>query len=156
MFESPNEDSRFFSRYETSEILGTCCDSPFLLEERLWPTVEHYIQAMQFEDEARQEAIRTAESTDIARKLGKTGLFRRPRANWKETRVAYMTRAVYTRCRTHDDVRDALLATGDTPLVENSQYDYFWGCGRDRRGENRYGRVLMQVREKLREEAAAG
>jgi predicted NAD-dependent protein-ADP-ribosyltransferase YbiA (DUF1768 family) len=41
-------------------------------------------------------------------------------------------------------------------LVESSNYDYFWGCGRDRRGENMYGKVLMNVREKLREELQEG
>ena len=52
-------------------------------------------------------------------------------------------------------IAEALLATGDTHLIENNNYDYFWGCGRDRRGENMYGKVLMNVREKLREEQSA-
>jgi ribA/ribD-fused uncharacterized protein len=63
-----------------------------------------------------------------------------------------MTRAVYIKCRTHPEIAEALLATGDQVLVESSNYDYFWGCGRDRRGENMYGKVLMNVREKLRDE----
>ena len=50
---------------------------------------------------------------------------------------------------------EALLATGDNPIVENDQYDYYWGCGRDRRGDNTYGKVLMDVREKLRQEAGS-
>jgi ribA/ribD-fused uncharacterized protein len=64
-----------------------------------------------------------------------------------------MTRAVYTKCRAHPEVAERLLATGDAKLVENSQYDYFWGCGRDRRGHNTYGKVLMDVRSRLREES---
>ncbi len=153
MFEHPATDAHYFSRTDPNELLGTCAFFSFELEGKLWPSVEHYIQAMQFSDEARQEAIRIAPNPRTAQKLGKTGWFKRARDNWKETRVAYMTRGVYTRCRTHGEIRAALLATGDTPLVENSQYDYFWGCGRDRRGDNMYGKVLMQVRDKLREEA---
>jgi ribA/ribD-fused uncharacterized protein len=65
-----------------------------------------------------------------------------------------MTRAVYTKCRTHPEVAARLLATGDRRLVENNSYDYYWGCGRDRRGDNHYGRVLMNVRARLRQEAA--
>jgi ribA/ribD-fused uncharacterized protein len=66
----------------------------------------------------------------------------------------YMTRAVYTKCRTHPEVSEALLATAELPIMEASQYDYYWGCGRDGRGHNTYGKVLMKVREKLRGEAA--
>jgi len=63
-----------------------------------------------------------------------------------------MTRALYTKCRTHPEVAERLLSTGEARLVENSQYDYFWGCGRDHRGHNTYGQVLMDVRSRLREE----
>ena len=66
-----------------------------------------------------------------------------------------MTRGIYVRCRTHPELAEALLDTGDTKIVENSNFDYCWGCGRDRRGENRYGKVLMNVRARLREERAA-
>jgi len=60
-----------------------------------------------------------------------------------------MTRAVYTRARTHENIADMLLETGDKTIVEKSLYDYFWGCGRDGRGLNKYGQVLMNVRAKL-------
>jgi predicted NAD-dependent protein-ADP-ribosyltransferase YbiA (DUF1768 family) len=51
-------------------------------------------------------------------------------------------------------VAQRLLATGAARLVESNAYDYFWGCGRDRRGLNVYGEVLMDVRRRLQEEAA--
>lgn len=156
MFESSHVDAHYFSRTDPNELLGTCAFFAFDLEGKHWPSVEHYIQAMQYTDEARQEAIRAAENPTIAQKLGKPGLFSRARPDWKETRVAYMTRGVYTRCRTHETISNALLETGDIQLVENSQYDYFWGCGRDRRGDNMYGKVLMQVRDKLKQEQTDG
>lgn len=40
------------------------------------------------------------------------------------------------KCRTHPEVAERLLATENVKLVENSQCDYFWSCGRDRRGHN--------------------
>ncbi len=154
MFNATPEDTHYFSRTDPHELLGTCAHFAFELEETTWPSVEHYIQAMQFEEKSQQEKIRLASHPEDAQKLGKTGFFKRARSNWKQTRVAYMTRGVYTRCRTHPEICSALLATGETQLIENSQYDYFWGCGRDRRGDNMYGKVLMQVRTKLREEQA--
>jgi ribA/ribD-fused uncharacterized protein len=63
-----------------------------------------------------------------------------------------MTRATYTKCRTHTEIAQRLLETGDRTLVETSQYDYFWGLGRDQRGSNVYGAVLMDVRKKLHDE----
>jgi ribA/ribD-fused uncharacterized protein len=70
----------------------------------------------------------------------------------KTLRQVLMTRAIYTKCKTYPEIAERLLETGDKKLVENSAYDYFWGCGRDRRTENTYGKVMMNVREKLRKE----
>lgn len=154
MFSSPSDESVFLSRLDPAELMGTVSNHPIQLEDLVWPTVEHYIQAMQFESDDKREKIRMASSTDHARKLGKTGWFKRPRDDWQQLRSVYMTRAVYTKCRAFPEVADALLATGEKHLVESDQYDYYWGCGRDRRGDNIYGKVLMQVRDKLREEQA--
>jgi len=60
-----------------------------------------------------------------------------------------MTRAIYTQCQMYPEFSEALLATGDKKIVDVSQYDYFWGLGRDLRGENQYGKMLMAVREKI-------
>ena len=155
MFKTPSEDSRFLSRLDPEELLGTVSNHPIQLEDLVWPTVEHYVQAMQFDDDDKREKIRMSPTTDAARKLGKTGWFKRPRDNWKNLRSVYMTRAIYTKARAFPEVTEALLATGDDYLVESDQYDSYWGCGRDRRGDNAFGKVLMQVRDKLREEQSA-
>ena len=34
-------------------------------------------------------------------------------------------------------------------------YDYYWGVGRDGRGHNVFGKVLMAVRDKLMQEQDA-
>ena len=109
---------------------------------------------MKFNQVDYQEKIRLASDPKAAEKLGNKR-FKRKRSDWQEVQTTVMTRAVYTQCRTYREIADNLLATGEEILVENSQFDYFWGCGRDRRGENHYGQVLMNVRAKLREEAEA-
>lgn len=147
------ENDLFTSRTDPASLFGTYAPFSFELEGKVWPTVEHYFQGMKVTDEDRQEKIRTADTPALARKLGRkrSKSFRR---DWKQIRETVMTRGIYTRCRTHPELADALLATGDQKIVENSNFDYFWGCGRDRRGDNRYGKVLMNVRAKLREERA--
>jgi ribA/ribD-fused uncharacterized protein len=146
--------SLYFARSDVSQLLGTFSAHPFTLEDQEWPTVEHYFQAMKFDAGAHQDKICTAASPKKARKLGRTR-FEKIRNDWSSTRTVFMTRAVYTKCKTYPDIAALLLSTGSQKLVESSQYDYFWGCGRDRRGENMYGQILMNVRDKLAEEKGA-
>ena len=143
----------YISRSDVNEPLSSYARLGFDLDGQFWPSVEHYFQAMKFEDPAEQEKVRLAKHPEKARRLGRSR-FRKLRKNWSKLRRVVMTRAVYTKCRTHPEVAERLLSTGDAKLVENSQYDYFWGCGRDRRGHNTYGLVLMDVRNRLREELA--
>jgi len=144
-------EPQYLSRADIEESLGTYSPHPFTLEGKSWPSVEHYFQAMKFDNQDYQERIRTAASAKQARKLGRTRL-KRIRRDWKDVKATYMTRAVYTKCRSHPDIAERLKTT-ERPLIENSLYDYYWGCGRDRRGKNMYGQILMNVRDKLRQEA---
>jgi ribA/ribD-fused uncharacterized protein len=156
LFPDLDEDAVYLSRSDASEILGTHAIYPFKLEGKEWPSVEHYFQAMKFEMTApdHAETIRQATDAKKARKLG-ASRFKKLRDDWKKVRRIVMTRALYTKAKSYPQVAQALLETGQRKLVENSQYDYFWGCGRDRRGENMYGKVLMDVRDKLVKEASA-
>ncbi len=154
LFPDLDEDAVFLSRSDESQVLGTHMFQPFILDGKEWLSVEHYFQAMKFETTSPDyyEKIRLASDAKKARKLGATR-FKKVRSDWKKVRRVVMTRAVYTRSHAHPDSKDALLETGKRKIMENSQYDYYWGCGRDRRGENIYGQVLMDVREKLLSEA---
>ncbi len=151
LFSEEDINTAYFSRADSDEEFGTFSLHPFTLENKAWPTVEHYYQAMKFEDPGYQETIRLAETPKKARKLGRRR-FKRLRKDWRKVKQLYMTRAVYTKCCTHPNITIRLLATNETRLVENSLYDYYWGCGRDRRGKNIYGQVLMNVRKKLTDE----
>lgn len=154
LFAEKDQGTLYFSRSDDSQSLGAWSDHPFSLEDKVWPTVEHYFQAMKFADPQYQEKIRNAASPKLARKLGRSR-FKKIRKDWPKVKVVYMTRALYTKCKTYPEIASALRDTGSQKLVENSLYDYYWGCGRDRRGENAYGQVLMNVRKKLCEEEAA-
>ena len=151
-----NSDSHalYLSRVDVNEPLSTFSRHSFFLDDAEWPSVEHYFQAMKTEDPHWRERIRQAPHPKKARGLGRSR--RLPlRADWRQLRRVVMTRAVYIKCRTHAEVADRLLATGDLRLVESNAYDYFWGCGRDRRGLNTFGQVLMDVRAKLMKERSA-
>ena len=151
LFKQLDEDSILLSRIDPNQELGSCSKHGFHLDDAQWPSVEHYYQAMKYKSPDFRDRIRNTHHPKEARKLGNSWL-RKKRPDWKRARKVVMTRAVYIKCRTHPEVAKLLLETGDRQLVNNGEYDYFWGCGRDGRGHNTYGKVLMSVRSKLREE----
>lgn len=64
----------------------------------------------------------------------------------------------------NERIREKLLATGEMLLAKASEYDTFWTTGlniddndnadpKKWRGENALGRILMEVRDKIREGA---
>lgn len=152
LFKSLPDDAIFVRRDDAHHLLSAWSRHSFDLEDRSWPSVEHYFQAMKFHDPDLREKIRLAPHPKLAQKTARWH-FWKVRRDWKKIQVVVMTRGIYLKCRTHPEVAEALLDTGDKALVENSLYDHYWGCGRDQRGHNYYGKVLMDVREKLRSEA---
>ena len=106
---------------------------------------------MKFEDGEIRESIRSADHPAEASKLAKANK-KWVRKDWSQVRQVMITRAVYTKCRTHQEIADLLLSTGGKHIVESTMYDYYWGVGRDGRGHNVFGKVLMAVRDKLMQE----
>ena len=141
----------YLSRSDVGHPLASYSKFGFVLDGAEWPSAEHYYQAMKFEQAELRESVRSADHPQAAKKLADSNR-KLVRQDWKKIREVIMTRAVYIKCRSHDTVAAALLATGDQPIVESSQFDYYWGCGRDGRGDNTFGKVLMAVRDKLRQE----
>lgn len=142
------------SMTDASDPLASFSKHAVSLDGADWPSVEHYFQGMKFEAPELRELIRAAAHPADARKLAQRHR-RQIRADWKRIEQTVMTRGVYIKCRRHEDAAARLLATGERRIVETSQYDYYWGCGRDGRGNNAYGNVLMAVRAKLRERGDA-
>ena len=150
LFAAIDADAIFFNRLDANEILGTCSKHSFELEDTHWPSAEHYYQASKYQGKLR-EKIRQSDHPEQAIKLGRN-IFRRKRSDWQKIRDVIMTRAMYCKCKTYAEVENALLETGDRSLANNAFGEYYWGVGRDGRGQNRFGKILQNVREKLREE----
>ena len=150
LFPQMDDNAVFVSRTDPDDPLGSYQALPFFLDDAEWPSIAHYFHAMKFADPAMREKIRQAPTPAKAARLGRSRL-KRIRRDWRDVRITVMTRAVYISCRSHPQQADALEKTGDNLIIENNSYDYFWGCGRDRRGDNHYGKILMNVRSKLRE-----
>jgi hypothetical protein len=122
---------------------------PFEADGVMWPTSEHYFQALKFEDKDYQERIRSTPSAMIAARLGRSRKV--PiRSDWEETKDEVMFRAVLAKFQAHAELKELLLSTGEEEIIEKTTRDYYWGCGKDGTGQNKLGQILMRVREELR------
>ena len=122
----------------------------FELNDRWWPTSEHYFQAQKFAGTEHEDAVRQAKTPKAAAAIGRDRA--RPlRSDWERVKDGVMKQAVLAKFQTHADIRETLLATGNEEIVENAPSDFYWGCGKDGSGKNKLGKILMEVREILRD-----
>ena len=145
--------------YKANEPYG--CFSNFSphgidLEGTYWATVEHYYQAQKFVGTANAELIPTIQSVPTPEEAAALGRdrTRQLRHDWEQVKTQVMQKAVLQKFLTHLDIQAILISTGDEFIVENSPTDYYWGCGIDRTGHNHLGRVLMSVRQEIRQQLA--
>jgi len=126
---------------------------PFELDGKQWLTTEHYFQAQKFPgNEAYQEKIRLEKSPMVAARRGRSRA--QPiRPDWEQVKDELMKAALLAKVRQNKDIREILLSTGDAQLVEHTKNDRYWGDGGDGSGKNKLGLLLMEIREKLRQEA---
>lgn len=124
---------------------------PIEIDGKVWPTSEHYFQAMKFAGTEHEEAVRLTETPGDAARMGRNrSLPLRP--DWEEVKDDVMRVAVEAKIRQHADIMALLLATGDAELIEHTTNDSYWGDGGDGSGKNMLGTVLMEVRKKIRAE----
>jgi ribA/ribD-fused uncharacterized protein len=109
---------------------------------------------MKFEGTEHEDEIREAPTPAIAAKLGRDRS--KPlRKDWEEIKDCVMRLAVYEKFTQHADLKSILLSTGDAELVEHTSNDSYWGDGGDGSGKNMLGKILMETRERLRENYTA-
>jgi len=135
--------------------LSTFHSAPFTLDEKAWPTVEHYVQAMKYPaDPEFQEQIRQTKTAAQARKLGTTK-DHPVRDDWPTEQLEVMKKALRAKFEQNASLRNLLLSTGSKELIEISTTDDFWGRGRKGTGENHLGKLLMELRSSLSAENAS-
>lgn len=139
---------RFYSVADEFGAFSNFAPFPIRLDGKTWPTSEHYFQAQKFLDEEHIEAIRRAKSPMIAARLGRSRQCPL-RRDWESVKLDVMRKAVYAKFTQHDALRELLLSTGESRIVEHTAKDAYWGDGGDGRGQNMLGRILMEVRTQL-------
>ncbi len=139
----------FYSVSEPYGCFSNFSPHPIRLDGKTWPTSEHYFQAQKFAGTPDEEEVRLAKSPMIAARMGRSR--KRPfRKDWESVKDRIMHEAVLAKFTQHADLREVLLSTGETVIVEHTENDAYWGDGGDGSGKNRFGQILMRVREELR------
>jgi ribA/ribD-fused uncharacterized protein len=137
-----------FSNFARSPIWLPCpLDGDVLVEH---PTVEHAFQAAKATSWPDFRSVWFASTPAEAKRIGQWEIRARP--DWESHRFHAMLAALRAKYRI-PRFREALLATGDRPLAEDSPSDFEWGA-RDGHGgytgRNYLGRALMRVRDEIR------
>jgi ribA/ribD-fused uncharacterized protein len=140
--------------YRVNEAYGEFSNfspHPLIVNGKTRPTSEHYFQAQKFAGTEHEEVVRRAKSPMIAARLGRSR--ERPlRPDWEEVKDDIMREALRAEFTQHEQLRSWLLGTGDAELVEHTRNDAYWGDGGDGTGKNMLGKLLMELRAKLRTE----
>lgn len=139
---------RFLTNYHLQEIS---------YRGKLYPSTEHAYQAMKAIHEFDHETIRLTKSAGMSKKVAmKIQL----RPDWEEVKEGIMREVVWIKFNSNDELKQKLLDTGDSYLIEGTVWhDGIWGicikkdCQKckDQPGKNLLGKILMETRQKLRE-----
>jgi N-glycosidase YbiA len=139
----------FSSKTPTYKEFSNFHKQKILLDGKEWPTVEHYFQAQKFQSNPQyQETIRAAKEPTKAKSLGASR--EHPiRNDWDSYREEVMKKALQAKFEQNKNLKDLLLSTENKALVEATN-DSYWGQGRNKKGKNRLGFLLMELRDSLR------
>jgi len=75
------------------------------------------------------------------------------RRDWESVKDQVMREALAAKFEQHPELAELLLSTGDEPLVEHTTNDNYWADGGDGSGKNMLGRLLVELRTRLRGQA---
>lgn len=142
---------KFYSTKAEYGCFSNFSKHPIKLKGRVWPTSEHYYQAQKFVGTEYESKVRRAKGPKEAAAIGRDK--RNPlRRDWERVKESVMYDALKAKFTQHKDLKRTLLSTENDELIEDSPVDWYWGCGENGTGKNRLGKLLMKLREELKNE----
>jgi len=139
----------FNSKSEAFSELSNFHGAPFTINDKIYPTVEHFFQSQKFPgDPILQEKIRAAKTPVGAKRMGqvKSEHFR---PDWDEVKETVMIEGLRAKFSQNQQLAELLRSTGTAALYEKMPRDSYWGTGPNGCGRNRMGRLLEQVRKEI-------
>lgn len=142
---------KFYSVNQPFGEFSNFSQHPIRINGIQYPTVEHFFQSQKFKGKSYETKIIKAKTAMKAAELGRS---RRVKIvdNWDKKKDNIMFQGVLTKFKQHTDLREFLLKTGNSKLIEHTENDSYWGDGGNGNGLNKLGKILMKVRTILKEE----
>ncbi len=130
------------------EFLSNFYPSILIVDDELYPTLEHAFQAAKTDDLNLKTQIRNAPTAKEAKRLGRSVVLI---PDWDQKRLDVMASLVKQKFTEHFDLKIRLLLTGEKELIEgNTWKDRFWGQDQNGIGENNLGKILVTCRTQIR------
>ena len=123
---------------------------PIVIDGIQYKTTEHYFQSKKFVGLPYENLIISAKSPREAADLGRAKTHPL-RSDWEKVKNHFMSMAILAKFTQHTDLLDVLLSTGELYIAEHTANDKYWGDGGDDSGKNMLGKILMRVRECVRD-----
>ena len=154
-FHNPDEPYGFLSNWYLSA---------FIVDGIRFSSMEQYMmykKAVLFEDTGMAAKIRNTDDVVLIKKLGRK-VSNYNDTVWNGMRQVIIYKGLLEKFRQNENLKEALLATGDNILAECAVKDCIWGIGLSMTDDNRHdlnawkgqnllGFSLMLVRDELRE-----
>lgn len=154
MSSQPTEPVRFYGHSKAKRywIFSNFAATPVTIDSIIYPTTEHYFQSRKFASTDPEYAVLIAQAEDPYRAKALSKTRKHPiDPQWDTIRVEVMRVALLSKALQHPEFADALLSTGEADIIEASPVDYFWGEGAKGNGTNMLGKLLVELRGRLKE-----
>lgn len=141
MIESFRGDYSFLSNF-------TKLEKPIIYEGVSYPTTEHFYQAMKSTDKTIRDQVAKHPSKGL-KAFSRTY---ETRGNWGEIKDKVMRSALKWKfSKANPQLLKKLKSTGNEDIQEGNWWnDKYWGvCLKTGEGENKLGKMLMEIREGL-------
>jgi len=162
----PPEIIFFFSKEPTNKEFSNFYEVPFTIDGVEFKSAEHAFQGLKaktFGDDVHFTKIVDAKSAQSAKSFGKK-VEPFDAAEWDSKKENVMRAILKAKFTQNPTLRTLLLDTGDAILAEANPRDKYWGIGTSStttiaknpdkwKGENKLGKLLMELRSELRAEA---
>jgi hypothetical protein len=132
-------------------FLSNFYESPIIINNQKWLTVEHVFQASKTTNLSEREYMRNIKTPMEVRRYGKTKV--QLRSDWEDVKLNIMLKSLYLKFTQNNNLTTKLLQTRGWELVEgNTFHDNYWGnctCFKCSNipGQNNLGRLLMYIRD---------
>lgn len=146
----------FKTRDEFGELSNMSSRFPLVINDVGIPSSEALYQACRFPHLPEVQRLIISQKSPMTAKMVSKPYRDQSREDWDDIRVAVMKWCLRVKLAQHwQTFGDVLLRSGERAIVEQSSKDPYWGAIPDNRAEilkgaNVLGRLLMELRERLK------